>query len=64
MSYLKLDGKELSTNIKKKIKKKISELSEWFGNPGLGIILVGDRPDSKIYVKMKFFPCLPHSPRR
>ena len=53
MSYLKLNGKELSNKIKNLIKNKVSELSEWFGKPGLGIILVGDRPDSQIYVKMK-----------
>ena len=40
MSYLKLGGKELSNKIKNQIKKNSVNYHQWFGNPGLGIILV------------------------
>ena len=44
-----LNGKDLSNTIKNKLKNIISDNNI---QPGLGIILVGDRPDSKTYVKM------------
>ena len=39
----------LANSILKNIKKEVSTLQK---KPGLGIILVGDRKDSKIYVNM------------
>lgn len=50
-----LDGKKLSDKIKQELEEKI-KLNE--KKPGLGIILVGERPDSKVYVRMKKKACL------
>ena len=49
-----LDGRKTSNKIKKELKSKIEEV-DW--TPGLGIILVGDRPDSHAYVRMKSNAC-------
>ena len=49
-----LNGKELSKNIKNKLKDK---LLNYEYKPGLAIILVGDRSDSEIYVRMKKKAC-------
>tara|TARA_B100000575_G_scaffold55028_1_gene41309 strand:- start:4040 stop:4909 length:870 start_codon:yes stop_codon:yes gene_type:complete len=50
----KLDGTKLSRKIKEDLKLKISKLEK---KPGLGIILVGSRPDSQVYVNMKIRAC-------
>lgn len=49
-----LDGKNLSSKIKKNIKQEISEKNY---NIGLGIILVGEKSDSVVYVNMKKKSC-------
>ena len=49
-----LNGKELSNKIKEELEKKVKKLET---KPGLGIILVGERPDSAIYVRMKKRAC-------
>lgn len=49
-----IDGKEISNIIKGELKSIIEENNII---PGLGIILVGNRPDSKIYVNMKKKAC-------
>lgn len=49
-----LDGKDLSSKIKKNIKQEISEKNY---NIGLGIILVGEKSDSVVYVNMKKKSC-------
>ena len=49
-----LDGKKVSTEINEEVKKHISILDY---KPGLGIVLVGRRPDSELYVKMKRKTC-------
>ena len=49
-----LNGKELSKNIKNKLKDKLLNYQD---KPGLAIILVGDRSDSEIYVRMKKKAC-------
>ena len=49
-----LDGKKTATDIKKQLKGDIDKV-DW--TPGLGIILVGDRPDSHAYVRMKRNAC-------
>lgn len=50
----KLDGTGLSKKIKEGLKLEISKLDK---KPGLGIILVGSRPDSQVYVNMKIKAC-------
>ena len=49
-----LDGKKTANLIRKKLKLEIDNV-DW--TPGLGIILVGDRPDSHAYVRMKRNAC-------
>lgn len=49
-----LDGRKISQQICDEIKKEIKERNI---TPGLGVILVGDRPDSLKYVKMKQKKC-------
>lgn len=50
-----LDGKSLSNSLNKDLEKKIFNLHS---KPRLSIILVGDRPDSLVYVNMKKKKCL------
>ena len=45
-----LDGKKLSNKIKKELKNKIKKYEK---KQGLAIILVGNKSDSEIYVRMK-----------
>ncbi len=52
-----LDGKYISSEIKNELKKRILKLNEKGITPGLGIILIGNRTDSKIYVRMKKKAC-------
>lgn len=53
-----INGREISNKIMSMLKKEISHLSENFcplvsKAPKLGYVLVGHRPDSELYVKMK-----------
>jgi methylenetetrahydrofolate dehydrogenase (NADP+)/methenyltetrahydrofolate cyclohydrolase len=49
-----IDGKKIAAELREKLKKKITKLkSEYNSVPGLTVILVGDDPPSKIYVKNK-----------
>ncbi len=52
-----LDGKALSQKIRGNVKKEIDILREVGVIPGLAVILVGDDPASKTYVKMKEKAC-------
>jgi 5,10-methylene-tetrahydrofolate dehydrogenase/methenyl tetrahydrofolate cyclohydrolase len=53
-----LDGKKASQNIKDALKTEIDELINTKNiQPGLGIILVGERKDSHTYVRMKKNAC-------
>lgn len=55
---IKLDGKELATKIKDKIREDVIKLKEATNRvPGLAIVLVGDNPASKIYVNSKIKGC-------
>ena len=49
-----LDGRKISKEIQYELKHKILKHKI---QPGLGIILVGERPDSKVYVNMKKKAC-------
>ena len=55
MSPIILDGKKLSNKIKEDLEEKIRLNNK---KPGLGIILVGQRPDSQVYVRMKKKACV------
>ena len=50
-----LDGKSLSNTLNKDLEKNIFNLHS---KPRLSIILVGNRPDSLVYVNMKKKKCL------
>lgn len=52
-----IDGKLISNEIRKNIKKEIEELKAKDIIPGLGIILVGNDPASEIYVRNKMKAC-------
>ena len=49
-----IDGKKIAADLRKDIKKKVAELkSNYNAVPGLTVILAGEDPPSKIYVKNK-----------
>jgi methylenetetrahydrofolate dehydrogenase (NADP+)/methenyltetrahydrofolate cyclohydrolase len=52
-----LDGKEISEKIKGNIKVEVNRLKEKGITPGLAVILVGENPASKVYVKNKQKAC-------
>lgn len=52
-----LDGKMLSAKIKDELKTEVEALKAQNINPALAVIIVGDDPASKIYVKNKKLAC-------
>ena len=49
-----IDGKKIAAKLREDLKKKIIELKSTFNSvPGLTVILIGEDPASKIYVKNK-----------
>ena len=49
-----IDGKKVAADLRADLKKKVAELkSNYNAIPGLTVILVGEDPPSKIYVKNK-----------
>ena len=49
-----IDGKKIAAELRESLKKKIAELKSQHNSvPGLTVILVGEDPASKIYVKNK-----------
>jgi len=52
-----LDGKMLSAKIKDELKTEVENLKKEGINPSLAVIIVGDDPASKIYVKNKKLAC-------
>ena len=49
-----IDGKKIALKLREDLKKKIKELKSNFNSvPGLSVILIGEDPASKIYVKNK-----------
>ena len=57
MSAKILDGKMLSAKIKDELKTEVENLKNQNINPALAVIIVGDDPASKIYVKNKKLAC-------
>lgn len=57
MSAKILDGKMLSAKIKDELKTEVENLKKEGINPALAVIIVGDDPASKIYVKNKKLAC-------
>ena len=52
-----IDGKELAKKIKSDLKEKVDKLKENGIIPKLAVIMVGDNPASKVYVKNKSKAC-------
>ena len=52
-----LDGKLAATIIKNNLKKDVEELKKRWINPKLAVIMVGNDPSSKIYVRNKSLAC-------
>ena len=49
-----IDGKKIAAELRKQLKKKVAKLkSTYNAAPGLTVILIGEDPPSKIYVKNK-----------
>lgn len=54
-----IDGKKASAALREELKEKVSKLKSTYNTvPGLTVILVGEDPPSKIYVKNKENPQL------
>lgn len=53
-----LNGKEVSQKIKESLKKEVEELKENGIFPKLAVIMVGEDPSSKIYVRNKSIACM------
>lgn len=53
-----IDGKSNAADIRGEIKTEVSELKAKYGKvPGLAVVIVGSRPDSATYVRMKRKAC-------
>ncbi len=52
-----IDGKSLAKKIREQLKLECEELKEQNINPKLAVIMVGDNPASKVYVKNKSKAC-------
>ena len=49
-----IDGKKVAADLRENVKKKVTELKATYNAvPGLTVILIGEDPPSKIYVKNK-----------
>ena len=53
-----IDGKTISANIEASVKTQAEELKKIIGRPPcLAVVLIGDDPASKVYVKRKQQAC-------
>lgn len=52
-----IDGKELARTTRQNVKQEVEKLKEKGINPKLAVIMVGDNPASKIYVRNKSRAC-------
>ncbi|TAK87343.1 MAG: bifunctional methylenetetrahydrofolate dehydrogenase/methenyltetrahydrofolate cyclohydrolase FolD [Betaproteobacteria bacterium] len=52
-----LDGKSLAAQVRAGVKEKVSRLAQRGIRPGLSVILAGDDPASKVYVRNKVRAC-------
>ncbi len=58
MSATILDGNAIASEIKARIRKTVSSRVDSGGRaPGLAVVLVGEDPSSKLYVKLKERDC-------
>lgn len=52
-----IDGKSISQELRRELKKEVEDLKKQGIEPGLATILVGDDPASQVYVKSKIKDC-------
>jgi len=57
MSAKIIDGKQIAADMRAEIKNEVAELKKQNIVPGLGVILVGEDPESQSYVKAKERAC-------
>lgn len=58
MSAEIIDGKAIAATIREEVKVEVDRMREKYGRvPGLATVLVGERPDSATYVRMKKRAC-------
>ena len=57
MSAKILDGKAVSQRIKTELKAEVEKLNQTGIKPALAVVIVGDDPASKIYVRNKKLAC-------
>lgn len=57
MSAIIIDGKALAAEIREKIKEDTARMTSAGIRPGLAVVLVGDDPASKVYVRNKKAAC-------
>ena len=55
--YRLIDGKEIASSVREKIKNETDELKKKGVNPGLAVIIVGNNPASRVYVNNKKKAC-------
>ena len=48
-----IDGKTISAELRAQMKKEPAALAEDGNTPGLAVVIVGDDPASKVYVRNK-----------
>ena len=53
-----IDGKAVAADIRAEIRAEVAQMKEKYGKvPGLAVVIVGSRPDSATYVRMKRKAC-------
>ena len=52
-----IDGKKLAADVKNELKMEVKKLKDRGINPTLSIVMVGDDPSSKVYVRNKLRAC-------
>lgn len=52
-----IDGKTISAELRAQMKKEVAALAEDGITPGLAVVIVGDDPASKVYVRNKKKAC-------
>lgn len=57
MSATIIDGKLIANKLREQLKQRAQTLSETWMQPGLAVILVGDDPASRVYVRNKAKTC-------
>ena len=52
-----INGKEVSAKVKEQVAEEVKQLKEKGIHPGLAVVIVGEDPASKTYVKNKKLAC-------